>query len=135
MVWRGKRSGEKKQDYNFPLFNSVVYAHNPQAVIFSDISPGARWMGNENGVAGETNWATLNTDGFGVGADAPKASVLNTGDEGGKYWIPAEVDVSIRPGWFYSASTDDKVKTLKQLESIYNTSGWPQQQPAAQCAM
>jgi len=117
-----KGQGEKKQDYDFPLFNSVVYAHNPQAIIFSDIGPGARWMGNENGVAGETNWATLNTDGFGVGAEAPKGAVLNTGDEGGKYWIPAEVDVSIRPGWFYSASTDDKVKTLKQLESIYNTS-------------
>lgn len=79
-------------------------------------------MGNENGIAGETNWATLNTDGFGVGADAPAAKVLNTGNEGGKYWIPAEVDVSIRPGWFYSAATDDKVKTLKELESIYNTS-------------
>jgi alpha-L-fucosidase len=117
-----KGQGEKKQDYDFPLFNSIVYAHNPQAVIFSDIGPGARWMGNENGVAGETNWSTLNTDGFGVGADAPKASVLNTGDEDGKYWIPAEVDVSIRPGWFYSASTDDKVKTLEQLVSIYNTS-------------
>ncbi|RZK79766.1 MAG: hypothetical protein EOO85_02775, partial [Pedobacter sp.] len=94
----------------------------PQAIIFSDIGPDARWMGNENGIAGETNWATLNTDGFGVGADAPPAKVLNTGNEGGKYWIPAEVDVSIRPGWFYSAATDDKVKTLKELESIYNTS-------------
>lgn len=117
-----KGEGEKKQDYDFKLFNSVVYEHNPQAIIFSDIGPGARWMGNENGVAGQTNWSTLNTDGFGVGADAPKASVLNTGDEGGKYWIPAEVDVSIRPGWFYSASTDDKVKTLEQLVSIYHTS-------------
>lgn len=117
-----KGQGEKKQDYDFPLFNSVVYEHNPQAIIFSDIGPGARWMGNESGVAGQTNWSRLNTDGFGVGADAPKASVLNTGEEAGKYWIPAEVDVSIRPGWFYSASTDDKVKTLEQLVSIYHTS-------------
>jgi alpha-L-fucosidase len=117
-----KGQGEKKQDYDFSLFNSVVYKHNPQAIIFSDIGPGARWMGNENGVAGETNWSRLNTDGFGVGADAPKASVLNSGDEEGKYWIPAEVDVSIRPGWFYSAGTDEKVKTLKELVSIYHTS-------------
>lgn len=117
-----KGQGEKKQEYDFDLFNSVVYAHNPQAIIFSDIGPGARWMGNENGIVGETNWSTLNTDGFGVGADAPKSAVLNTGDEGGKYWIPAEVDVSIRPGWFYSASTDDKVKSLAQLVSIYHTS-------------
>jgi len=117
-----KGQGEKKQEYDFSLFNSVVYKHNPQAIIFSDIGPGARWMGNESGIAGETNWSRLNTDGFGVGVEAPKAEVLNTGNEDGKYWIPAEVDVSIRPGWFYSASTDDKVKTLEQLVSIYHTS-------------
>jgi alpha-L-fucosidase len=117
-----KGENEKKQDYDFPKFYEVVRRNNPQAIIFSDIGPDARWMGNENGIAGETNWSTLNTDGFGVGADAPPAKVLNTGNEGGKYWIPAEVDVSIRPGWFYSAATDNKVKTLKELESIYNTS-------------
>lgn len=117
-----KGANEKEQNYDFKLFNSVVRTHNPQAVIFSDIGPDARWMGNEKGVAGETNWATLNTDGFGVGAAAPAAEVLNTGNENGKYWIPAEVDVSIRPGWFYSASTDDKVKTLEELMSIYETS-------------
>ncbi|HEX8608658.1 MAG TPA: alpha-L-fucosidase [Pedobacter sp.] len=117
-----KGENEKNQQYDFPKFYEVVRRNNPQAIIFSDIGPDARWMGNENGVAGETNWSTLNTDGFGVGADAPPAHVLNTGNEGGKYWIPAEVDVSIRPGWFYSAATDDKVKTLKELVSIYNTS-------------
>jgi alpha-L-fucosidase len=117
-----KGENEKKQNYDFPKFYEVVRRNNPQAVIFSDIGPDVRWMGNENGIAGETNWATLNTDGFGVGADAPPAKVLNTGNEDGKYWIPAEVDVSIRPGWFYSAATDDKVKSLKELESIYNTS-------------
>ncbi|MEJ7558406.1 MAG: alpha-L-fucosidase [Pedobacter sp.] len=117
-----KGEKEKNQQYDFPKFYEVVRKNNPQAIIFSDIGPDARWMGNENGVAGETNWSTLNTDGFGVGADAPPAKVLNTGNEGGKHWIPAEVDVSIRPGWFYSAATDDKVKTLKELVSIYNTS-------------
>ncbi|WP_449439762.1 alpha-L-fucosidase [Pedobacter steynii] len=118
----GANGGEKKQVYDWPKFYSVVRKNQPQAVIFSDIGPDIRWMGNERGVAGETNWSTLNTDGFGVGAAAPEGKVLNTGNENGKYWIPAEVDVSIRPGWFYSASTDDQVKTLDQLESIYNTS-------------
>lgn len=117
-----KGENEKKQQYDFPKFYEVVRKNNPQAIIFSDIGPDARWMGNENGVAGATNWSTLNTDGFGVGADAPPAAVLNTGNEGGKYWIPAEVDVSIRPGWFYSAATDNKIKTLRELVSIYNTS-------------
>ncbi|WP_316822763.1 alpha-L-fucosidase [Pedobacter gandavensis] len=117
-----KGENEKKQNYDFKLFNSIVRKYNPQAMIFSDIGPDVRWMGNERGVAGATNWSTLNTDGFGVGADAPAAGVLNTGNENGKYWIPAEVDVSIRPGWFYSPATDDKVKTLKELVSIYETS-------------
>jgi len=118
----GANGGDKKQAYDWPKFYNVVRKNQPQAVIFSDIGPDIRWMGNERGVAGETNWSTLNTDGFGVGAEAPESKVLNTGDENGKYWIPAEVDVSIRPGWFYSANTDNQVKTLDQLESIYNTS-------------
>jgi alpha-L-fucosidase len=118
----GANGGEKKQAYDWPKFYNVVRKNQPQAVIFSDIGPDIRWMGNERGVAGETNWATLNTDGFGVGAEAPEGKVLNTGNENGKYWIPAEVDVSIRPGWFYSANTDNQVKTVDQLESIYNTS-------------
>ncbi len=112
----------KKQIYDWPKFYDVVYKNQPQAIIFSDIGPGARWMGNERGIAGETNWSTLNTTGYGVGADAPPTDILNTGNQNGEHWIPAEVDVSIRPGWFYSAATDDKVKTLQQLESIYNTS-------------
>jgi alpha-L-fucosidase len=117
-----KGENEKSQAYDFPLFNSIVYKHNPQAIIFSDVGPGTRWMGNEDGIAGETNWSTLNTDGFGPGADAPPRKSLNEGDFEGKYWVPAEVDVSIRPGWFYSPATNDKVKTLRQLVSIYNTS-------------
>ncbi|WP_316793968.1 alpha-L-fucosidase [Pedobacter frigoris] len=118
----GANGGDKKQPYDWKKFYAAVYKNQPQAVIFSDIGPGARWMGNERGVAGETNWSTLNTTGFGVGAEAPSTDVLNTGNENGEHWIPAEVDVSIRPGWFYSAATDDKVKSVEQLVSIYNTS-------------
>lgn len=118
----GEEANGKKQQYDFKRFNSVVRQYSPQAVIFSDIGPDVRWMGNEQGIAGATNWAALNTDGFGIGATAPAAAVLNTGNEHGKYWIPAEVDVSIRPGWFYSAATDDQVKSVKQLMSIYETS-------------
>lgn len=71
-----KGAHEKKQSYDFKLFNSIVRQHNPQAIIFSDIGPDARWMGNEKGIAGTTNRAALNTDGFGVGAGAPPAEVL-----------------------------------------------------------
>ncbi|NDV55100.1 hypothetical protein D0T51_05065 [Parabacteroides sp. 52] len=112
----------KKQVYDWPLFHETVYRNQPQAIIFSDIGPGCRWMGNERGIAGETNWSTLNVEGFGPGLDAPASSVLNSGDKEGKAWVPAETDVSIRPGWFYSPSTDEKVKTVEQLTDIYYSS-------------
>ena len=118
----GEGANGKKQVYDWPLFHSVVYKNQPQAIIFSDVGPGCRWIGNENGFAGSTNWSTLNTDGYAPGAAAPSTAVLNTGNEGGKYWVPAEADVSIRPGWFYSPSTDDKVKSIHQLLNIYYNS-------------
>ncbi|MGV3556705.1 alpha-L-fucosidase [Larkinella arboricola] len=118
----GEGANGKRQEYDWDLFRGVVYKHQPKAIIFSDIGPGCRWMGNESGIAGETNWSTLNTDGFGMGSAAPPTHVLNTGNENGKYWIPAEVDVSIRPGWFYSPDTDDRVKTLTHLMKIYYSS-------------
>ena len=111
-----------KHEYDWSLFEKTVYEANPDMIIFSDIGPDCRWMGNEKGIAGETNWSTLDTEGFGRGYDAPDSKVLNTGNKNGKYWIPAETDVSIRPGWFYSPSTDDKVKTVEELMSIYYTS-------------
>ncbi len=112
----------KKQVYDWPLFHKTVYTNQPQALIFSDIGPDCRWMGNERGIAGETNWATLDTTGFGPGLDAPATHILNSGVVNGEAWVPAEVDVSIRPGWFYSPATDDKVKTVEHLVDIYYTS-------------
>ncbi len=112
----------KKQEYDWDLFHATVYKHQPHAIIFSDIGPGCRWMGNERGIAGKTNWSTLNIEGFGPGHDAPPTDTLNAGNVNGKAWIPAETDVSIRPGWFYSPATDDKVKSLEHLVDIYYTS-------------
>jgi alpha-L-fucosidase len=48
--------------------------------------------------------------------------LLNTGIENGSQWIPAEVDVSIRPGWFYHSREDSLVKTPEKLFDIYLTS-------------
>ncbi len=122
----GANGGEghpgKKQVYDWDLFHKTVYDKQPQAIIFSDVGPGCRWMGNERGVAGETNWSRLNIEGFGPGHDAPPTDTLNIGNIHGEAWVPAETDVSIRPGWFYSPSTDDKVKTLEHLLDIYYTS-------------
>jgi alpha-L-fucosidase len=70
-------------------------------------------------LAGKTNWNYLDTAGFTRGAGGPPQSVLNTGNENGKNWIPAECDVSIRPGWFYHTEEDNKVKTGGQLFDLY----------------
>ena len=76
-------------------------------------------MGNENGRAGETNWSTLNADGYTPGIGAPPTKSLTEGDEYGSAWIPAEADVSIRPGWFWRSSEDDQLKSVEELMDIY----------------
>ncbi|MEZ2442492.1 alpha-L-fucosidase [Chitinophaga sp. RCC_12] len=115
----GANGGNIKQPYDWNLFHSVVYKNQPNAVIFSDVGPGCRWVGNENGIAGTTNWSTLNVKGFAPGANGPATKSLNEGNEDGEQWIPAECDVSIRPGWFYSPETNDKVKSVSSLLDIY----------------
>ena len=112
----------KKQVYDWPAFNRTVLSLSPDAVIFSDIGPGCRWMGNELGIAGETNWSTLNIEGFTPGAGAPPRDTLQRGNVSGAYWIPAETDVSIRPGWFWRESENPQVKTVEQLADIWLTS-------------
>jgi len=99
----GEGPNGKKQVYDWKLFNGAVYALQPEAIIFSDGGPGCRWVGNENGFAGETNWCTLNANKVYPGY--PHAEELTPGHEGGTVWVPAECDVSIRPGWFYSPET------------------------------
>ncbi|MBK8424754.1 MAG: alpha-L-fucosidase [Lewinellaceae bacterium] len=123
-IWWDGANGEgpngKKQVYDFHRFEQVAARLQPNAVIFSDIGPGCRWVGNERGlILSETNWCTLDTAGFQRGLGAPSNDTLNRGNENGAHWIPAECDVSIRPGWFYHAEEDDKVKTPEQLWDIY----------------
>lgn len=122
-TWFDGANGEgpngKRQEYDWDLFHEVVLKHQPNTIIFCDIGVGTRWVGNERGFAGETNWSTLNVQGFEPGANAPSQKVLNEGNEDGEAWIPAESDVSIRSGWFYSPSTDDQVKSLNHLLNIY----------------
>jgi alpha-L-fucosidase len=65
----------------------------------------------------------LKAAGHGIGDDHPPSTKsLNEGDIDGESWIPAECDVSIRPGWFYHANEDDKVKTPAQLLDLWERS-------------
>lgn len=118
-VWFDGAKGENAKDmqYDFKGYWDLVRQLQPKAVIFSDAGPDVRWVGNESGNAGKTCWSTIDTTGMAPGkADA---AYLNTGDPNGKYWIPAETDVSIRPGWFYHPKENDKVKTPQQLVNLY----------------
>ena len=116
----GEGPNGKKQHYDWPRFMQTMHDLNPQAIIFSDIGPGCRWVGNEEGHAGETNWSTLTTEGATPSENKPTPSELETGPQNGTHWIPAEVDVSIRPGWFWHP--DEHPKTVEELMEIYYSS-------------
>ena len=115
----GEGPNGKKQEYDFRRFENTMRKLAPNTVVFSDIGPDIRWVGNEKGIAGKTNWNLLDTAGFKRGNGAPSTDTLNEGNVNGKNWIPAECDVSIRPGWFYHKEEDDKVKTAGQLFDLY----------------
>jgi alpha-L-fucosidase len=89
----------------------------PQVLLFSDAGPDIRWIGNERGYAGATNWSTLNTENVIMGA--ADTDYLNTGDPQGKSWVIPLCNTSIRPGWFYHPAQDDQVKSIQQLLDVY----------------
>ena len=89
--------------------------------MFSDAGPDVRWVGNERGVAFETSWYGLNRSEVYPG-DPTYAGTRAQGRPDGPDWVPPEVDVSIRPGWFYHASEDAKVKSVDDVMRIYEQS-------------
>lgn len=118
---REKRSIQGSTYYDWPTTLQIVRDLEPSILFFSDAGPGVRWVGNERGIAGETNWSAITPDTLFAGK-AGIEKLLNEGAENGTHWIPAEVDVSIRKGWFYHAEDDTLVKTPQQLFEIYLTS-------------
>ena len=115
----GEGPNGKKQVYDWHGFENTIRQIAPNTMVFSDIGPDIRWVGNEKGIAGTTNWNLLDTAGFRRGLGAPPNDTLNQGNVNGKNWIPAECDVSIRPGWFYHAGEDSLVKSPEKLFDIY----------------
>jgi alpha-L-fucosidase len=118
-VWFDGAKGEnaKGMKYDFQGYWDIVRQLQPNAVMFSDIGPDVRWVGNESGFAGETCWSTITTDGMEIGNSNTK--YLNSGDVNGKSWIAPECDVSIRKGWFYHESENNFVKSPKELVELY----------------
>ena len=120
--------GNHSSAFHWPDIHKTVLDVNPDCLIFSDAGPGCRWVGNERGVAGETNWNTLDIRGRNIGpgrAPGDYQTYLAQGDLGAADWIPAECDFSIQEigdpdGWFYDAT--DRRKTPEELLQIYYTS-------------
>ena len=119
--WYDGANGEgpngKKQIYNWPLFNNTVLKYQPNAIQFSDSGPDIRWVGNERGFAYDKTWSQINRDEIYPGF--PKFDLYRNGQENGTHWVSPEVDVSIRPGWYYHADQDSKVKSPDSLMKIY----------------
>lgn len=120
-VWFDGANGEgpdgKKQVYDWARYVATVRELQPGACIFSDAGPDVRWAGNEQGTVPETHWHTIDNSRHEPGkADT---ALLQTGQPEGPDWVPAECDVSIRPGWFWRESENGKVKSLDQLVEIY----------------
>lgn len=117
--------GNHAGNFDWPAVNKVVTDINPECVIFSNGGPGCRWVGNEAGVAGETNWSALDIVGRNLtpsNLPGDYESYLASGDEDASSWCPAECDFSIQQigdhnGWFYGA--DDSRKTAKDLMDLY----------------
>ncbi|QZT35953.1 alpha-L-fucosidase [Halosquirtibacter xylanolyticus] len=114
---REKRKIDRKTYYDWENTYKIVRELQPNACLFSDAGPDVRWVGTEEGFANKTNWSTLRRDEVWPGW--PHYVQLRSGHEDGNYWVPAEVNTSIRPGWFYHKKEDNKVKTLPHLMDIY----------------
>ncbi len=111
------RQIDRKTYYDWDQTYQMIRELQPDACIFGDGGPDVRWVGNEEGWAGETNWSIIRKkDCF---AGMPNHQQLQYGHEDGTHWVPAEVDVSIRPGWYYHTREDHRVKSLHKLVDIY----------------
>lgn len=112
------RTIDRTTYYDWENTYALVHKLQPECVIWNDGGNRGdlRWVGTEEGNVGETNWSLLNATG------EVEWNMLHYGLETGNAWVPAEVNTSIRPEWFYHPSEDTKVKTLPQLMNIYYNS-------------
>ncbi len=116
------RKIDNKTYYEWDKTTTMVREFQPNAVIFSDGGPDIRWVGNEEGWANETNWSIMRRDEIYPGW--PRYKELRSGHEDGTHWLPAEVNTSIRPGWYYHPREDHQVKTLpKLIKTFYESIG------------
>jgi alpha-L-fucosidase len=122
---REKRTIDKRTYYDWPGTWAMVRKLQPDAVIFSDVGPDVRWVGNERGIAGDPCWAAYDPVGQNGGPASPgdvRDRESPTGTRHGAHWLPAECDVSIRPGWFWHETENAEVKNPAALIRLYYNS-------------
>lgn len=103
--------------YNWDETYKLIYKIAPKTLVWGVGPSEARWIGNEEGRAGKTNWSLLRQKDELAGK--VNYTEFMSGHENGEKWVPGEADVSIRPGWFYHAVEDDKVRPLDEMVDIY----------------
>jgi len=103
--------------YNWDETYKLIYDIAPKTLVWGVGPSEARWIGNEEGRAGKTNWSLLRQKDELAGK--VHYSEFMSGHEDGEKWVPGEADVSIRPGWFYHSVEDDKVRSLDEMVDIY----------------
>jgi len=120
---RERRNIDRSTYYNWPSVWALERKLQPKALIFGDIGADLRWVGNERGYAGDPCWQTFtpvsNEPGKAPSNGTIKSELSTNGTRNGKYWMPAEVDFSIRPGWFWHASQNDQVRSALNLWDHY----------------
>lgn len=107
------RSIDPQTYYQYDVAARIIREHSPKAMIFGGTEATIRWIGNERGYAGETNWAMYDESKEKHYTDA------QWGMADGSKWLPGEVDVSIRPGWFYHHREDHQVRSVANLVNLY----------------
>jgi alpha-L-fucosidase len=118
---RETRRIDNRTYYDWPNTWSIVRALQPGAVMFSDAGPDVRWVGNEKGIAFESTWYGLDRSATYPG-DPRYAKELARGSIDAADYLPPEVDVSIRPGWFHHPEQDAQVKSVAELMAIHEQS-------------
>ena len=138
MVWFDGACGEgpngRRQEYDFSGYIDLVRKYQPEACIFYDRGPDVRWCGNEAGQVRQAEWAVVprelcplaeqQAEGPGLGDlsgvynDRPDlGSLANLAGSRGLVFCPSEVNMSIRPGWFYHP--EEEPHSLERLFATY----------------
>ena len=120
-IWWDGAGADKITTAFYTRWADTVHTLQPNCTIFgtknSYLFADSRWVGNESGFAGDPCWSTINPSS--IRDEAEHIDELNHGELNGTVYVPAEVDVSIRPSWFYHPEEDDKVKSVSELIDMY----------------